>query len=241
MLQNKCSGVPAPQAKIPGSARRMMGDCIGKHKAGVSRFCKISPAIGWEMEERPWDTTCVYVVEEPGAVRGVPLSDPVAEDQLLCGRDLQRSHQYWQQWDSAMGQSENIIGLSQQPSQIKSILHKMNWPPDTVNRWTNEARFNWSPFHRAKNGSPLPQKSGSNWHWDQGEKILLALDRQLLRGGEPTFEINQQDIIYFFFLNHVRPSNLCRKVKLDRAGQRASTLFLLISEFILPNNIAPDI
>ena len=35
-----------PRAKIPGSARRMMGDCIGKHEAGVSRFCKISPAIG---------------------------------------------------------------------------------------------------------------------------------------------------------------------------------------------------
>ena len=130
-----------PRAKIPGSARRMMGDCIGKHEARVSRFCKISPAIGWEMEERPWDTTCVYVVEEPGAVRGVPLSDPVAEDQLLCGRDLQRSHQYWQQWDSAMGQSGNIIGLSQHPSQIKSILHKMNCLPDTLNRWTNEARF----------------------------------------------------------------------------------------------------
>ena len=111
----------------------------------------LPPAIAWEMEGRPWDTTCVYVVEEPGAVRGVPLSDPVAEDQLLCGRDLHRSHQYWQQWDSAMGQSENIIGLSQQPSQIKSILHKMNCLSDTVNRLTNEARFNWSPLHTANN------------------------------------------------------------------------------------------
>ena len=145
----------------------------------------LPPAIGWEMEERPWDTTCVYVVEKPGAVRGVPLSDPVAEDQLLCGRDLHRSHQYWQQWDSAMGQSENIIGLSQN-------LHRSN---QYCTKWivylTNEARFNWSPFQTAKNGSPLPQKSGSNWHLDPGEKILLALDQQLLRGVEPTFEIDQ--------------------------------------------------
>ena len=191
MLQNKCSGVPAPQAKIPGSARRMMGDCIGKHDAGVSRFCKISPAIGWEMEERPWDTTCVYVVEEPGAVRGVPLSDPVAEDQLLCGRDLQRSHQYWHQWDSAMGQSKNIIGLSQQTSQIRSILHKKNWPPD---KWS---QIKLITIALSKNGLPLPQKSGSNWHLDQGEKILLALDQQLLRGVEPTFEIDQHDILDF--------------------------------------------
>ena len=134
-----------PRAKIPGSARRMMGDCIGKHEAGVSRFCKISPAIGWETEERPWDTTCVYVVEEPGAVRGVPLSDPVAEDQLLCGRDLHRSHQYWQQWDSAMGQSENRFVTATFTDQINIAQNELfTWrtKPDLTDHYCTQQKMN---------------------------------------------------------------------------------------------------
>ena len=44
---------------------------------------------------KPWEPpTCVYVVEEPGAVGRVPLRDPVSKDQLLCRRNLHEKDQF---------------------------------------------------------------------------------------------------------------------------------------------------
>ena len=74
-----------PRAKMPSQAQwDVWWETAGDYWQTVPP--RNISAIG-----KPWDKTCVYVVEEPGAVGCVPLRDPVSKDQLLCGRNLHQT------------------------------------------------------------------------------------------------------------------------------------------------------
>ena len=50
-----------PRAKIPGSARRMMGDCIGKHEAVSPDFAKYLPQLAERWRRDP-ETRPVFML-----------------------------------------------------------------------------------------------------------------------------------------------------------------------------------
>ena len=114
----RCSGYPGLKW-LP----RLSGTYDGR--VWQTRWCRRAlqniSAIG-----EPWDKTCVYVVEEPGAVGCVPLRDPVAKDQLLCRRNLWQTDQKWSRMGNHLFLREQVgseVGIEEGRSTKLSPNH----------------------------------------------------------------------------------------------------------------------